>query len=202
MMLAAYAKLDLKYEFVYFSSWGELKPKMPGGTLPVLRLPSGELFPKEGGTETKDILVHLAKQSEGKIAVDGQDALFEVADKTLNRANPFLNRWPAEKFEGEEGTEFIALARTEMGKLESGLATAFLSGETIGWVDFSLWHIIDNLRTLNPGVTEECPKLCTWYDKVRGLDGVAEYLAQRPKGGPFKTSSYGMPHSIMARDAK
>ena len=43
MMLAAHARLDLKYEFIHFSSWPELKPKMPGGTLPILRLPSGEL---------------------------------------------------------------------------------------------------------------------------------------------------------------
>jgi len=202
MMLAAHARLDLRYEFVHFSSWAEMKPRMPGSTLPMLRLPSGELFPKKGGTETKDILIYLAQQSGGKIAVDRQDALYEVANVTLNKANPYLNRFAAEVFEGEEGAAFIALARDELAKLEAGLSASFLTGEQVGWVDFSMWHIVDNLLTLNPAVIDGCPKLVEWYDNVKGLEGVSQYLANRPRGGPFESSSYGMPGSIMVRDAK
>lgn len=199
MMLAAHAGLELKYEFVHFSSWPEMKPKIPGGTLPVLRLPSGELFPKQAGSETKDILIHLAQQSGGKIALEGQDDLFEVANKTLIMANPYLNFFPAEKIESDEGKEFITMAKAELEKLEAGLSTSFLAGDQIGWVDFALWTIIDNLRTLNPAVTDGCPKLCEWLERVKGLDRVADYLAQRPKGGPFETGIYGKPGSIMAR---
>ena len=50
------------------------------------------------------------------------------------------------------------------------------SRERPSYADFNCWHVVDHAKTLGGDIGA----LTKWYDKVRQLPGVCEYLSARP----------------------
>jgi len=77
---------------------------------------------------------------------------------------------------------------------------AFFGGTAPMYSDFAIWHVCDNTRAIEPGALNGEPRLGEWFDRVRALPAVEEYLQGRPArgvGGAAK-GGVGLPGSLMA----
>merc|ERR1740121_2993065 len=117
--------------------------------------------------------------------------------------NPILNFFPREKSE-EMIPGFLQRAPATW-RAFAGLLSAkggkFFGGAAPHIGDFHVFHYLDNLCTLDGGVTlrtlgdEQTASLQAWRAEMQSLPGVQEYLGSRPQPG---TGAVGRPGSIMA----
>eukprot|EP00286_Rhodomonas_abbreviata_P009552 CAMPEP_0181333668 /NCGR_PEP_ID=MMETSP1101-20121128/25805_1 /TAXON_ID=46948 /ORGANISM="Rhodomonas abbreviata, Strain Caron Lab Isolate" /LENGTH=230 /DNA_ID=CAMNT_0023443505 /DNA_START=38 /DNA_END=727 /DNA_ORIENTATION=- len=202
-MLASHAKLAYTDRIITFPEWGELKATCPGGGLPVLKLPSGELMGESG-----DILLHIAKQAPPELQLVPADEKLAAAATlmytTINTppvgmVNP-LNNW----FSAEESAAKLPEALPPIFAKLAGLTDAlkddkpFFGGDKPHWAEFGLFHILNNLKNLkggNDGLRQLGEKWVRWYANFGELPGVKEYVANRPRSGTGETGKEG---SLMA----
>lgn len=60
----------------------------------------------------------------------------------------------------------------------------FFGGDKPGAGDLSLWHVVDNLSHLTTEVDQGMgAKWAAWRQAVAELEGVRQYLAERPEVG-------------------
>mmetsp|Transcript_14318 Transcript_14318/g.40502 ORF Transcript_14318/g.40502 Transcript_14318/m.40502 type:complete len:232 (-) Transcript_14318:224-919(-) len=215
-MIAAYSRLPLKKVDVPFSEWGGLKETMPVNKagkqqLPVLKKEDGSLM-----AESHDIAKYLAKKagppmmpSDTSIA-DRAAEMWDFCDAgdkdfcceafpKLAQLNPMLNLFPAEK-----GQKMLAAARPHfpgaLASLEAQLGGGFYGGDLPFYSDFAIWHLLDNMCTLDGGeaLRTHGGQLAKFYEAVPKLPGVKEYLENRPKA---RTGALGNEGSIIATKA-
>jgi len=208
-MVAKYTGFEFKDRFVSFPEWGELKQKMPNGQLPVLQKADGELMP-----ESCDIALYVAENGKKKIVCDEEaQVLFAKCQNVpLAKSMPLLN------FFGQDDVldnkpltlagmtmsfkDFLKEAEEEFKNLDQQLQKtegAFFAGNQVGMGDLGILFIYGNMIALQANFGEEflSEKFKAWVDSTKNLDGVKEYLMQRPKCG---TGKVGNPTSIAAVD--
>ena len=104
------------------------------------------------------------------------DSIFEYG-QDLSWLNKVVN-----VFRGDAFKEKIVKFEQEWPQARSNLVRAYGSGPFMGsrkfpsYADFNCWHVVDHAKTLGGDMGE----LHTWYDRVRQLPGVREYLDARP----------------------
>eukprot|EP00873_Tetraselmis_striata_P039530 jgi/Tetstr1/459794/TSEL_005145.t1 len=216
-MIAAYGRVPLKKVDIPLAKWPDLKSTIPTNKagkqqLPVLRKEDGSLLP-----ESHDIAVYLATKAgpplmpAGAAGAERAAALWSYYDaddkpycgesfKGLFMLNPLLNWFPV-----ETADEMLAAARPHFPKalacLEAELGEGpFFAGDLPCYADFALFHLLDNMRTLDGGeaLAAAGGRLRAFYEAVSELPGVKEYLASRPQPG---TGEAGKDGSIMAARA-
>eukprot|EP00493_Phyllostaurus_siculus_P020950 UN21275 len=185
---------------------------MPKGQLPVLVKANGRKMP-----ESCDIALHVAENGAKSIVCDqaAQDLFAKCQSPPLAGSMPLLNFFSKEDVLADNGDKELALggmtltlngflkaAEEEFKKLDGELEKVdgpFFAGKEVGMGDLGILFIYGNMIALQKDFGEEflSEKFKTWVRKTKTLNGVKEYLADRPK---FGTGEVGNPNSIAALD--
>jgi len=190
-MIAKYGGVKMDVELISFEEWGARKgDKTP--FMPYITNPDGSIL-----LETEVICKHLATLG-GKFVIDAeQEELCHIANSPPRGGGGGLCNLP----DGgaslgvptlEEWVEATAPVLKDLAaKLGDG---PFFAGETPGYGEAFIFHNLDNSfaiakTELTAAVgAEDIAKLEAFYDKFAALDGIKDYLAERPK-------VWGMPGS-------
>ena len=107
------------------------------------------------------------------------DALFE-ASQELATVNPIVNVFRGEDFKEKKATYF-SFAPAKIANLAKALGDGpFFLGSRPYYCDFSLYHVLDNTRTLEPTALNEHPNLLAFMKSVEALPEIKDYLDERP----------------------
>jgi glutathione S-transferase len=193
--------VDVVDEVVDFVDWPTVKPTMPNGQLPVLRLPDGSLLP-----ESIDIAIKIASDpsvaEERKLRVTEADmdlyALSQgIPSRELAMLNPVLNWFPkvdANVRLVDTLSDALEVCRAFEAKMDPEYR--FIFGDTPGIGDLGLFHSVSNMVALKPDIfVDFSPKWKAWQENVSNLPGIKEYLEERPAIG---TGYVGRPGSFAA----
>jgi len=218
-MILGYCGIAFVDNIVPLAEWGTLKAsgKMPAGKggnvqLPVLELEDGTMLP-----ESLDIAKYVWTTLAGKpvddpgsdpenlwLLNDRKDAPFNSPSFMLpGLVNPLLN-WFAEEDCADRIGPFIEGFPAFYEHVAPLLADApgpFFGGAEPNYGDFQIFHITNNLTTLDGGAILKAleatqPSIVAWYNAVLELPAVAAYLAARPQAG---SGDVGRPGSLMAK---
>eukprot|EP00403_Amphidinium_massartii_P010198 CAMPEP_0178416624 /NCGR_PEP_ID=MMETSP0689_2-20121128/24159_1 /TAXON_ID=160604 /ORGANISM="Amphidinium massartii, Strain CS-259" /LENGTH=223 /DNA_ID=CAMNT_0020037973 /DNA_START=244 /DNA_END=915 /DNA_ORIENTATION=+ len=213
-MIFRHGGIEYEDEFVTFAEWSQVKPKMPNGQVPVIRMADGSMI-----GDTPVIAKHAASLAPEKLACENPAreadaaAIWEEDGTTtapwcqppdmvsLDNCLPHLNFFPADVAEKRMGPEMCNLHKMASiwfkhleGRLEGG---PFLFGASRPChADFIVFARMNNMADLSDTVIEkEAPaSVKAFYEAMLALPAVSGYLAQRPASG----GSWGMPGSILA----
>jgi len=188
-MLAAYVGFQLAEEIIDMpgsDQWRKLKPTTPEGTLPLLRLANGEEFGRSDLMAT--YIAENAVERTVNISDEQKQLFKETTIRPLDRPNLFLNVWRIGHVESmippwlESITAKIRLLENRLLKSTG----AFFGGESPGLADFGLFHFKETLDVLLMfyGIKFSFDsKWEEWQNAFRRLDGIQDYLNNRPKSG-------------------
>ena len=216
-MILAYCEIEYTNTVIALDDWPALKEsgKVPPGRTGAVQLPTLAL---EDGTvmaESLDIARHIWT-TLAKRPVTGSDPdhlwlLNDATDAPFNSSdfikpgmvNPYLNWFPEEACEAEIGP-FVARSPAFFEHISPLLAEApgpFFGGDAPCYGDFQIFHITNNLGTLDGGATLSAlattqPDIVAWYNAVLELPAVAAYLEARPQPG---SGAIGRPGSLIVK---
>ena len=111
------------------------------------------------------------------------DALFEGAQELFFPLNPTVNFAVGDDFLAKQATLRESL-QPRMADFERVLVASggpFLSGSVPFYCDFGLFHHIDLTHFIDAKLLTYYPALSEFMDAMRGISGVARYLAGRPE---------------------
>ena len=188
-LCAAYGGVKLEVELIGDEEWAKRKGKI-APFMPYITNPDGTIM-----LETTVIMKHLATVG-GKFVIDAKtEELCETANGApCQWVDPIFNlddehNWcgalrPGEPKYDKWVIDMVAVLKDWVAKLGAG---PFFAGETPGYGECYVWHILDNLFAIDkPAFTEAIgaeamAKLTAFYETFAALDGVKEYLARRKK---------------------
>ena len=111
------------------------------------------------------------------------DALYEASQELATaptNVNPIVNVFRGDDFKEKKATYF-SLAPAKIANLAKALGDGpFFLGSTPYYCDFSLYHVLDNTRTLEPTALDEHPNLLAFMKSVEALPAIKDYLDERP----------------------
>lgn len=190
-LIAKYEGIKMDAELIDFETWGARKSENTP-CMPYITNPDGSIM-----LETEVICKHLATLG-GKFVVDAKQAeLCHIANSPpIQLADPLYNLPPGNIPPTvpplDEWVEATALVLKDLVvKLGDG---PFFAGEVPGYGEAFVWHNLDNCfavakTELTAAIgAEDMAKLENFYAKFAALDGIKDYLAERPK-------VWGMPGS-------
>ena len=108
--------------------------------------------------------------------------------------NPIFNWFTAEESDKKIEEYFETVALPTAKKFNDSLGEkVFLGGDNVGLGDFFYFHILDLQHTLKPKISDidELKGLFEWKKRMENLNGVKEYLLERPKTGLGKIGRDG-----------
>ncbi|XP_050412197.1 hematopoietic prostaglandin D synthase [Patella vulgata] len=165
------------------SEWKDLKPTMPGGTLPVLEV-DGQLF-----GESVVIARYLARE----FGLDGKnnyDKLLTdtIVDRIIQIRELFIRLMLEKDVEIRAVTEkkFLeeqlpaALNLIEKHAQENKCTGDFLVGDKLSWADLAVFDMMDHIVAVKPNALGNHPKIAAIFKLVPSLPGLSEYLKNRP----------------------
>mmetsp|Transcript_7804 Transcript_7804/g.19348 ORF Transcript_7804/g.19348 Transcript_7804/m.19348 type:complete len:242 (+) Transcript_7804:55-780(+) len=213
-MILGHCKISYVDRQVPFAEWGAWKasgsvpPGKTGGVqLPVLELEDGTFLP-----ESLDIAKHVWTLA-GKPVTGTADLLWALNDKrdgpfnspdfvVAGLVNPLLNWFSAEDAAPKIPPHVAGFPAffEYLAPLLDEEPGPFFGGAEPSYGDFQIFHIADNLSTLDGGATMTAleatqPALTAWYQAMLQLPAVADHLAARPKPG---SGEVGRPGSLIA----
>jgi glutathione S-transferase len=191
-MIARYGGLKCDVELIDFDTWGARKgEKIP--FMPYITNPDGSIL-----LETEVICKHLATLG-GKFVVDAkQEELCKIANSApIQLADPLYNLPDGGSSLGVPSLkEWIEATAPVLKDLVVKLGEGpFFAGDAPGYAEAFIFHNLDNSfaiakTELNAAIgAEDMAVLEAFYDRFAALDGIKEYLAERPK-------VWGMPGSL------
>ena len=166
--------------FFGVAGWMDAKPKTPFGQLPLLYVDGEEKPIAQMGA----IARYLASLVPSLVPDDPMekarcDMIFE-ASREFDTLNPCVNVWRDAKFEAKkaEAFEFVP---TKVANLAKELGDKpFFCGDAVRFCDFAVYHVLSQVRLLEPAVFNAHPNLTRFMSNVEALPRVKEYLSGRP----------------------
>jgi len=185
----AYAKVPYENHVVDFQAdWPTLKPQCPFGHIPVLYVDGkplsqfaaiGSFLAREFGIDGKtnfergraDMLVQGVNE-----AISNGYPEIVMAIMSGGDAAKVKEAW--QSFKEKSAVPFLKRYTGFLKENKSG----WLVGESLTYADLEVAEFVDRFDTcFEPGILNEYPELKALRDKVHKLEGVAKYVAERPK---------------------
>eukprot|EP00607_Mallomonas_marina_P008251 CAMPEP_0182417306 /NCGR_PEP_ID=MMETSP1167-20130531/1738_1 /TAXON_ID=2988 /ORGANISM="Mallomonas Sp, Strain CCMP3275" /LENGTH=221 /DNA_ID=CAMNT_0024590747 /DNA_START=71 /DNA_END=736 /DNA_ORIENTATION=- len=193
-MILAVGGIDHQFIQIPLSDWGDVKPTMPLGQLPVLTLPSGTIIAESGaiarycarlGNLYPDDLEEIAKA----------EMLFEL-HKNMSAIDPILNfyEYKSEAWQGAYDKYFnelpsnLAVAQKMLGDRQ------FFGGDKPHFGEIAMFHTLFNTVDVCPTSLDAFPLLKAWFDRLKAVPAMAKYLEERPN---VNTPGFGKSDSMM-----
>ncbi len=111
------------------------------------------------------------------------DAIFEASQEWFNPLNPTVNFAVGDDFAAKRDAQLPGL-HLRLGDFEKLLAQhdgPFFFGSQPYACDFGVFHHVDLAHFFDADLLSAYPHLQTFMAAVRGLEGVKDYLTQRPE---------------------
>ena len=158
--------------------------KLPFGQLPVLVI-DDKVELGQSGSINRYLAGLVTKTKSGFIPEDPvkaaqADALHETA-QDLFMIMPIVNVWKGDKWKKEKEDYFNNTLPGKLPALVKMLgAQQYFCGDRVTYADFALYVIMDLVRLVEPGVVSQHNNITAWMARVEQLEGVKQYLDNRP----------------------
>jgi glutathione S-transferase len=163
----------------YGQGWGPgVKEKTPWGQVPILFV-DGEPLAQSGS------IVRYAASLSGLTPTDAFeaakcDSVFEATQEVCGELNRCVNVYKGDQF-AEKKAAVAGLMPVLLGRLSTHLKEGpFFLGHTPFYCDLSVYHILSHVELLDAALLEPHANLKAHMAAVAGLQGVKDYLAERP----------------------
>merc|ERR1711860_114756 len=174
---------------ISFDKWGELKPKTPQGTLPVLEVDEGKSG-KWCVTQSTSVARYLAREfclcGKGAKEMATADMILDTVIDLFGKVIPIVfNKDEAEKaekmkeFKSETAPKILGILEKLVSETGKG---GFAVGSNLTLGDLSLFVYLENCGLLDD--LDKFPLLSANRKKVAAVPRIKEYLSKR-KETPF-----------------
>ena len=185
-LMLHYTQTPYSYEMAwdYFEKpWSEAKPTVTYRQLPMLVIDDTTRICQSGAIIR--FIANLTHLKPGDALLLGEvDALFETSQELFAPLNPTINF--------AVGTDFVAKRENlleqlapRLGDLERALAAhpsgPFFFGDAPYYCDFGVFHHVNLAMFLDIDLLDPYPNLAQFISIFQKLDGVREYLGNRPE---------------------
>jgi len=185
-MIAAFGELNLNETDCqgYFDCdfvTAKMGGKLPFGQLPVLA--ADDILIGQSGSINR-FLASMVKTPEfipsDPVKAALADALHETS-QDLAMIMPIVNLGYEEDWAASKEDYFKFTLPGKLPALVKILGTQqYFCGDNVSYADFAIYHIMDLVRFVEPGVISEHNNITAWMSRVEQLPGVKEYLNSRP----------------------
>lgn len=183
--LLKYAGIPYTDRIISLKEWPAHKKIVPNGFLPNLKLPNGKYLP-----ETGDIARYIATRAGPPLMPTSQEhkeaaaRIFRISNtQPLSMLMPLTNWFSVEEAEkmipASVGQTLKTLDSLEPELTKSG--GAFFGGNLPHYGDFGIFHVVNLYLTLSKPSPTLPNAWKRWYENMRTLPGVKQYLEERPK---------------------
>jgi glutathione S-transferase len=178
---------DVSVKDYFGKAWGEgAKAEAPLGQLPLLVVDDQPPL-AQSGTILRYVCRHLVPEltPSDPLLAARCDMLFEAAQELTalpTNVNPIVNVFKDEMFKTKKA-EFFELSPPKLANLEAQLATSggpFFLGASPFYCDLGIFHVLDNILSLESTALDKYPSLKEFVASVAALPAVATYLDERP----------------------
>lgn len=180
-----HTKTPYTYEMAwdYFGQpWPEAKGTVPFRQLPMLVVDDQTTIAQSGAVVR--FLAELTGLQPGSATQRAEvDAIFEASQEWFNPLNPTVNFAVGDDFAAKRDAQLPGL-HLRLGDFEKLLAQhdgPFFFGSQPYACDFGVFHHVDLAHFFDADLLSAYPHLQTFMAAVRGLEGVKDYLTQRPE---------------------
>jgi glutathione S-transferase len=168
----------------YFGQpWSEVKSSVLYRQLPLLVVnESSEIF--QSGAITRFLAALTGLKPDDALLLAEVDALYEASQELFTPLKPTINFAVGEKFLSMRSSLIEQLTpRLEDFEriLGSQPTTPFFFGETPFYSDFGVFHHVNLALHLDDYLLDPYPFLSEFISNIERLDGVKEYLENRPE---------------------
>ncbi|CEM13713.1 unnamed protein product [Vitrella brassicaformis CCMP3155] len=175
--------VDYEYVSILFDKWAEFKDKTFLKQLPMLVLPDGTEICQSGA-----IVRYIAQIASPRLVPDDPvkaayvDMIFEMCqDKRVQVIDPICNMYSGEQFKTEKETVLGHLQDNYLPCWTKLLGDKkFFAGDSVTYADFAVFHILENTQNVEPNVLSKWSEMSAWYERVKGLPGIKQFLDSRP----------------------
>lgn len=180
-----YTKTPHSYEMAwdyYGQPWPEVKGKVPFRQLPMLVV-DDQTNIAQSGAVVRYLAEMTGLQPDSSTQKAEVDAIFEASQEWFNPLNPTINFAVGDDFAAKRDAQLPGL-HLRLGDFERLLGQhdgPFFFGAQPYYCDFSVFHHVDLAHFFDADLLGDYPHLRTFMAAVGGLDGVKDYLAQRPE---------------------
>ena len=184
-LLLSASKTEHSYEMAwdyYGAPWSETKGRPPFRQLPMLVVDDKTEIAQSGA-----IVRYLARltgmQPEDPAQLGEVDALFEASQEWFAPLNPTINFAVGDDFLAKRDAQ-LPMLHLRLGDFERQLGKhdgPFFCGTEPYYCDFGVFHHVDLAHFFDKDILTDYPKMREFMASVRELDGVGDYLAQRPE---------------------
>jgi len=170
----------------YFGAgWGEVKAdetKVPlFGQLPLLVVDDkGELC--QSGSQVRYVATLTGLMPADAFEAARCDAIFETGQDIgyLRMSNPIVNVFTGDTF-AEHKKAYFELIPSKVKALNKSLGNEqFFGGAKPMYCDVGVYCSIDHIRSLQWEGLNAYPNILKWMARIEGLNGIKEYLCNRP----------------------
>merc|ERR1712154_542092 len=177
-LVLAHSKTDYEFEARTFENWAELKPKIPGGSLPVLEI-DGKMFGQGIAIQTylADIGGLMGDSAMDRFKINEISLVRE--DMLVPETQHFLCGDEKEKAEKEKNLKEAHYPKY-CKILEDLIAGDFAVGKKLSLADIVIFEGTTTLSQNQPDILKKYPKINKIRATVAATPGIKEYLAKRP----------------------
>jgi len=174
------AKVKYEDHRVSFDEWPQIKPKMPFQQLPVLYIDDNPPLTQSGAIEKYLASIYGLNGDNELEAAYIEMITNQINDVTLS-ALPFFEK--DEKVKDEKfSKQFQEKIIPSMKYIENQMNNnEFLVGKKLSYADLFVMQIILYFKRAFPKYLPEIPKLCALSDRISQMEGVKQYIDNRPK---------------------
>ena len=158
--------------------------KLPFGNVPVLAIDGKVEFGQSGSINR--YLAGIVNKTKpefipsNRVKAAQADALHDTA-YDLYKIMGIVNVWTGDRWKEEKEDYFNNTLPGKLPALVNMLGDQqYFCGDCVTYADFALYVIMDLVRLVEPGVVSRHTNITAWMARVEQLEGVKQYLDNRP----------------------
>jgi len=179
-LIFAAAKVEYEDHRISLDEWPKFKSNFPFKQLPVLYIDDNPPLAQSGAIEKYLASIYGLNGGNELEAAYIEMMTSQINDVTLSQL-PFFEK--DEKIKNEKfDKQFQEKILPSLKYIESQMKNGeFLVGKKLSYADLFVMQIVMYFRKAFPKYLSEVPKLCALSDRTSKVEGVKQYLENRPK---------------------